>query len=467
MQNSNLSSPSKVKIDFNLLNHEEFQSFFLNQMKNDIASENNPPMSNTERIANNHLIGKGKLFVDSPLYNKKFSKLSFALPSEQDIPRSRVLKLKMHVINALKKKLEIDEEKEIHSKENPTTATPPITDLKKTGPVLMNNLKMFINKLKRFSYQEPITFLEPENILLINDLSYFHDEETKQKKNILQKFHFFCVDKTITVFSKIFSHFSFIKIFHPYNNLKLVWDVSLSLTTVMLLFYVPLSISFDLTLLNFYIKLSYLGIICLDILIQINTSYFDQGMEVKDRRKIISNYMKTRLIPDFLSLVGYSSSFCVDQAVNLLQYFYFFKLLTLDSVHERLKNRFRLSHKYQGIKDLILLLFVILLFTHILACSWTLIADPKFDFNKDRPTWLKHSNIDMDQVEWYFTYLYATYWAFITIMTVGYGDITPQNWSETLFASITILIGCMVYAYSINCIGTIIQDIKREEIKFK
>ena len=303
MENLNLGSPSKVKIDFNLLNHEEFQSFFTDHKRNDNASENNPPpMSNTDRITDiNHIFNdKGKLFVaDNPLFSKKFSKLSFALPSEQDLPRSPILKLKLHVINALRRKLELEEEKDSeeirlgldrtsHSKESHTNTTIPVlNDWHKIGPVLMNNLKMFINKLKRFSYQESITFLEPENVQLINDLSYFQDKKNGHKKNILQKFHFFFVDKTILVFSKFFTYFTFIKIFHPYNNVKLVWDVLLSLTTVLLLFYVPLSISFDLTLFNFYIKLSYLGIICLDILIQINTSYFDQGMEVKERKKII------------------------------------------------------------------------------------------------------------------------------------------------------------------------------------
>ena len=52
-------------------------------------------------------------------------------------------------------------------------------------------------------------------------------------------------------------------------------------------------------------------------------------------------------------------------------------------------------------------------------------------------------------------------------MTVGYGDITPQNELETITAFTSILLGCMVFAYSINKIGSIIQDINTDKHNFE
>jgi hypothetical protein len=51
-------------------------------------------------------------------------------------------------------------------------------------------------------------------------------------------------------------------------------------------------------------------------------------------------------------------------------------------------------------------------------------------------------------------------------MTVGYGDITPQNSSEILFAAITIVFGCGVYAYNLNAVGILLSELKREENKY-
>lgn len=52
------------------------------------------------------------------------------------------------------------------------------------------------------------------------------------------------------------------------------------------------------------------------------------------------------------------------------------------------------------------------------------------------------------------------------MMTVGYGDIIPQNSSEILFAAITIVFGCGVYAYNLNAVGILLTELKREENKY-
>jgi hypothetical protein len=53
------------------------------------------------------------------------------------------------------------------------------------------------------------------------------------------------------------------------------------------------------------------------------------------------------------------------------------------------------------------------------------------------------------------------------MITVGYGDIQPQNDLEILTCIFTMLIGCGVFAYSVNNIGSIIQDFFKEEEEIK
>ena len=41
-------------------------------------------------------------------------------------------------------------------------------------------------------------------------------------------------------------------------------------------------------------------------------------------------------------------------------------------------------------------------------------------------------------------------------MTVGYGDVTPQNFYEYMVATLTVIVGCGINAYYINKIGLIL-----------
>lgn len=53
------------------------------------------------------------------------------------------------------------------------------------------------------------------------------------------------------------------------------------------------------------------------------------------------------------------------------------------------------------------------------------------------------------------------------MVTVGYGDIDPQNKYEVLFCIITMYITCGVFAYSLNAIGFIFEDLYLQENDIK
>ena len=56
-------------------------------------------------------------------------------------------------------------------------------------------------------------------------------------------------------------------------------------------------------------------------------------------------------------------------------------------------------------------------------------------------------------------YLYSFYWATMTMTTVGYGDVIPQNDLELVTANITMYIACAVFAFSVNSLGMILSNI--------
>ena len=53
------------------------------------------------------------------------------------------------------------------------------------------------------------------------------------------------------------------------------------------------------------------------------------------------------------------------------------------------------------------------------------------------------------------------------MITVGYGDVCPITTQERMFVILTSLLGCGVFAYSINAIGSIISDITKSQSEYK
>ena len=56
-------------------------------------------------------------------------------------------------------------------------------------------------------------------------------------------------------------------------------------------------------------------------------------------------------------------------------------------------------------------------------------------------------------------YINCLYFSVVTIVTVGYGDITPKNIYEKIYVILLILIGCGSHAYSISTIGNILTNL--------
>jgi len=107
-------------------------------------------------------------------------------------------------------------------------------------------------------------------------------------------------------------------------------------------------------------------------------------------------------------------------------------------------------------------LFVKMLFlAHIIACIWLSLAY----WSQNPENWLEVRGF-MDK-SMFVQYEVSIYWAFVTIATIGYGDITPQNEYEYLFSMGVIVLGSIFFGYSLTCIATIFQDLEKEEMSKK
>ena len=143
---------------------------------------------------------------------------------------------------------------------------------------------------------------------------------------------------------------------------------------------------------------------------------------------------------------------------------FFLKIFSLTNISKKIANRFQFNRELKGIKDLMALFFVIIFIAHLAACLWYYVGSHSFP-QQGSETWIKA--LKLVDHDWRIQYMSAFYWSIVTVMTVGYGDITPQNNNERVVCLFVILFGGMIFPYSINSIGSIIQDIQKEKKKFE
>lgn len=97
-----------------------------------------------------------------------------------------------------------------------------------------------------------------------------------------------------------------------------------------------------------------------------------------------------------------------------------------------------------------------LIIAHLIACLWHSVS-----YFNDNRNWVISLHLNYD--EWMKKYIYSFYWAIVTMMTVGYGDVTPQNELEAVCSILVIVFGCVLYAYNLNCVGILMQEIYRNQ----
>ncbi len=70
---------------------------------------------------------------------------------------------------------------------------------------------------------------------------------------------------------------------------------------------------------------------------------------------------------------------------------------------------------------------------------------------------------DIVHLDWKFKYERALYFSLITMITVGYGDVTPQNSLERIYVMVVTIISCGVFAYAVNTVGSIFQKMDSDD----
>ena len=316
-------------------------------------------------------------------------------------------------------------------------------------------LKKFIHKLRKTVQSRKIFNLTAFDYKLISDSASF----SVQTSILALRF-----DHKLLFFLK--NLLNLCPIINPFSPYKLIWDLSHLFLILFLFFWIPVEICFSAQLSrseNLAIVLFFL----IDIIANFNTAYYQNGFLNFQRNTIRAHYLKNRFWSDLVStLVFLVDFFCNGETCKSLasiKILFYLKAKNSDKIYEKIIEIYKVRHT--SLLDLVNLLSFSFFILHVFACLWYFLA-VVYQKEVSSNTWLYKQPFLMNESD-FVKYLYSLYWATVTIMTVGYGDISASNKIEVGFSTITIFIGCVVFGYIINTIGLIIGDINKEKSIFK
>ena len=258
-----------------------------------------------------------------------------------------------------------------------------------------------------------------------------------------------------------------ILIFRP-NTLPLcVWS---SLYLVLML-YTALIMPFRMAYYNtaeqegwLTLEIAINAVFALDILVTLNTGYFDaEGTVVMDRRAIVKNYVTSWLAVDLLACLPFAIyHYSICSALRLVRLLRLYRLLyfarvfsTMGPFRSRLISRLQefVSFKLSSVRAL-LVAVVFVLSLHLMSCLWFFVARLE---EPARETWVVRGNLQDCAVRE--QYVNSLYWAMATLATVGYGDIIPVSETEKIVTLVWMLLGVCFFSFAVSYLTNLLGQL--------
>jgi len=260
------------------------------------------------------------------------------------------------------------------------------------------------------------------------------------------------------------------------------WTAVIFFLTIFTAVVTPVEVAFLETKVNFLFVLNrFMDFLFLsDIGFNLNLSYQDSetGMVVKERRRIVLNYVSFWFWMDLISMIPYdliswgvskngggSNSLKNVKLLRIIRLFRLMKLLRIfraGRLFQTYQMDFAINYNtFALVKFLITITFII----HLMTCGLVFIETIYLDDNGDTLTWQDVNEIRDESS--FNRYIWAMYWSTMTVSTIGYGDVSLSTQYERIYASICMMIGATAYAFIVGQLCNLIVNLDKEGVNFR
>jgi hypothetical protein len=259
-----------------------------------------------------------------------------------------------------------------------------------------------------------------------------------------------------------------------------LWSTVLTIILAYSATIMPYRIAFyeeDETSALFYVDSIIDFLFMFDIFVNLNIPLVESSGAVisYSRYRIFKHYLKTWLIIDLFSSLPFnlitkflsSSSLKKQNLIKIIRLPKLYKLLKIARLIKimKLMKQSMLIGKAQellnlnsGVIRLIKFFATVFICVHLVGCLWVMVANlEEFKYT----TWV-YTN-DLQDADNGTLYLAALYWAFSTLLTVGYGDIHAFTNGEMVLALFWMIIGGSFYTFAIGNLSSMLSNLDTRE----